>query len=261
MKKYLKIFLPILIATPLLSAYNRLPEVYSRSYKDYELVYQRHEYVGEDIYYYYDIQNSGDAFIEDIRIDDGGFYYNVASKDYYELFKNTVFGPGLTKNIAFKSNHYYLEKPEKPKSFAYAYLRDDTAIVLGTKAVNKASKGKDYYLYNIDLSIDNTNNKNDYAAIIELSYETGTYYIKIDQRDVFQFATTEELDLTQLNVNSVSVVSSVRSRNGSTLYSNMMALLLMIIFFGILPIGIFSAIFFPKLARRRRARLREGKGS
>ena len=261
MKKYYKIFLSLLITLPFISASKRLPEVYSRSYKDYVLVYQRYEYVGDEVYYFYKIHNTADGYISSIEIDDGGFYNSVDADEYFDLFKNAVFGPDFNQEITFKSKSYYLDKPEKPRSYAYAYLKDNAATISGSKMVSQYSVGKDYYLYNIDLSIDNTNQKYDYAAIVKLNYEAETYYIKIDQRGAFQFATTEELDLAKLVVNDVNIVSSERSRNDPAIYASMMGLLLMIIFFGIVPIGIFSAIFFPKLARRRRARLREAKGS
>ena len=250
-KRFLKL-LNILSTLPLLMGAS-LPCVYARDYKDYELTYLGDLYFGEDICYTYNLKNTGNGYISSIALTNGDFYDNVTAEDYYgKLFNNTCFNLDFDGEINFIDD-YQISKPEKPASSCSAYFDfADTLTISGTNDVRFIKKVNDTYLYGVDLSITGVREgKFNYGAILELTYDSAKYSIVVNDRSLIQFTTTEELDLTKLNVDKVTAIKSTDNADPEAVTFVIVALIVMYL---VVPAGIFCAIFFPVRARRRRRR-------
>ena len=244
--------LTILSTLPLLMGAS-LPCVYARDYNDYELTYLGDLYFGEDICYTYNLKNTGNGYISSIALTNGDFYDKVTAEDYYgKLFNNTCFNLDFDGEINFIDD-YQISKPEKPVSSCSAYFDfADTLTISGTNDVRFIKKVNDTYLYGVDLSITGVREgKFNYGAILELTYDSAKYSIVVNDRSLIQFTTTEELDLTKLNVDKVIAIKSTDNADPEAVTFVIVALIVMYL---VVPAGIFCAIFFPVRARRRRRR-------
>lgn len=251
MSKFRKLLI-VLPTLPLLMG-AVLPQVYARSYSDYELIYRGDTYFGEDICYTYNLKNTGKGYISDITLTNGDFYYKVKAEDYYgKLFNDVCFALDFDDEINFIDD-YQINKPEKPISSCNAYADfADTLTISGTKEVRFLNKINDTYLYGVDLSITgNREDKFNYGVILELTYDSAKYNIVINDRSLIQFTTSEELDLTKLSVNKAT---AIRSSNNADPEAATFVLVAIIVCYIVLPATIFCAIFFSVRARRRRRR-------
>ena len=253
MNKNTRFICSIMMTLPFLISATYKSIVYSRSYKDFELTYQRTDVVGdEEYYYYYTLKNKGDGYISQTSLEIG---HAVYSKDYFSPFNNCVFSPKEEYEIAFKDDDYVL-KPEKLKTYAYAYANFETDLTVGgSKVITFVHSGEDYYLYNIDITLDGErSSKYNYGIILEVTYEASTYYLKIDDMDGFSISASEELDLNKLNVVDIKIIKSTTHYDEDWV-SNMIFGIIEISFIAMyVGAGIFCAIFFPARARRRRRR-------
>lgn len=250
MKKNFKKALMILPVLPMLMGVS-LSEVYARSYKDYVLTYQREDYVDSDAYYTFKLKNTGKGYISYVYIDD--ITYRSKASDYYgDLFEGVCFSLDFEGDICFRSSNA-INEPLKIKSEAYAYTDfDEEATISGTKNVTFANRIEKYYIYDIDLTIENIKNtNNNYGVIIELTYEDTNYCVMINNRPKMQLSTTSELDLSKLVINKAVVVQSTSLEDPALMVVVICAIVILYIF---VPAVIFCAIFFPIRARRRRRR-------
>ena len=252
MKKSFIRALPLLLMVPNLMAASSISTVNSEKYTDYALTYQRVDIVDDDYYYYFDLNNTGDGYIEYLSFTESFYSDYVYASEYYAPFNNAVFGPGVHKNISFRSSTK-IDNVDSPKSKSWGYANFATEIqVGGSKEVTFVNKGLNYYLYNIDMSLNGEKEKNKiYGVILEAEYNGSKYYIRINDAELYNFSTEEEIDLTKLVVNDIKVIKSVE--HDSDYYIGLIIdIVTIVVFLVLIPFGIFAAIFFPAMARKRR---------
>ena len=263
MKKITRRFLTLLPLLPLVMANSPLPEVFSESYKDFKLTFVSEEETSDGRFQQrFTLENTGKGYIDRIYLDDVysldfyGSYMNYS--DPYPPFYSSVFEPGYSGEIIMTSSSKMPDfRKVTPKAEGYSDIVKDLPVE-GTKEITAVSGNSDYY-YQIDLGLKIPDTYYEYGAILKLDYKGVTCYIEVSESRNYQFQTTEELELDKLTVLDVIGIKSepyLTHQLGGCVggFSNFlkMALIVFAIFFLIISFGVFSAIFFPAMARRRR---------
>lgn len=256
MKTIFKKSLILLATIPFIMGSSTLKVVHERLYKDSEATFLREEVIGDYAYYYFDLFNKGDGFISYVYFSDDDSSKNVQLDDYFYLFDNALLGPNMHQEVAFKKD-YLLDKPEKVRSTTYGYNDiDDKLQVNGSKSITFSSSGADYFSYTIDINLQGERVSNyRYGVVAQLTYESSTYYVKINESSAFTFSTKEKLDLTKLTLGNIAVIKSTPNRSVDETLNIYLGIVL-IFFFIVVPLTVFLAIFIPARLRRKRRKMR-----
>ena len=257
-KNYLKI-LPLILTFPTLMANAPAPQVFRKEYKDYQLTYVSYVQNGEYFDYTYHLKNTGKGYISYLRLEyeTRETYYGVS---YYaesrNIFRDSVIEPGFDQDIVMTS---WKEIPDvkrlKAECEGFA-LFDESVAITGTKAISlyNYSVDGDYASYKIDLGLEYNDSNYNYGAILKLNYNDSIYYVKVDERGGYIIETTEKLDLEKLTLLDVTVVKSRPYMYGVMDGFLIVAIVFLVCFGIVVSAGIFCAIFFPAMKRRKRAR-------
>lgn len=261
-QRKLLIIIPLL---PLLMGNSPAPQIRDDEYKDFEVTYLSEEtYYGYN-FYHFNIDNTGNGYIESIYLNNeieagSSFYASLDSDDVCQPFYNGLVEPGFNREVVFVTKN---QMPESKKVTATAYAYSSVAeevTISGTNAITYLVESSDiknnYYNYQIDCSFSNMNDDYYYAAAIKFNYDGKTYCVKSNNTKKMVVTSSKELDL---NLLSVSEVVALKSEKNYRYIDNInfddvwRAIGLFFLIFGLLlSFGIFSAIFFPAMARRKR---------
>ena len=255
-KNYLKL-LPLILTFPTLMANASAPQVFRKEYKDYQLTYVSYVQNGEYFDYTYHLKNTGKGYISYLRLEyeTRETYYGVS---YYaesrNIFRDSVIEPGFDQDIVMTS---WKEIPDvkrlKAECEGFA-LFDESVVVSGTKAVTLKNKYSDAFYYVVDLALEYNDSNYNYGAILKLNYNDNIYYVKVDERGGYIIETSEKLDLEKLTLLDVTVVKSRPYMYGVMDGFLIVAIVFLVCFGIVVSAGIFCAIFFPAMKRRKRAR-------
>ena len=262
-KNYLKL-LPLFLTFPMLMANAPAPDIRPEGYKDFSISYaNKKEYDGEEFYYYsFNFVNKGSGYIETINIANNKDYSDANYLSLYirnffsdSLFLDTLLPPNFEGEVKGGSKRS-VDDIGKIKATVYAYDNFANEVTVnGTKQVKYKSMYDGNYVYTIDLSFDGRDRERyDYGAVVKLAYEEKEYYVSVSSFREFSFETTESLDLSKLVINEIIPTRSETYGYGTGRVIAIIVIVVLVGFALLVSMGIFSAIFFPIMRRRRRAR-------
>ena len=253
---------------PMLMANAPAPRAYPKEYKDFEVSIVKEESNSSTDYpyaYTYHIKNTGVGYIDSVSItnthkDKDGYYIHYAylqNENFNPVFVNAVIEPQAEINVSSPRNKKIDDITDiKWTGQAYFDFADDV-LVSGTLAVSK-DRGKNAYAVDMSLSGGNKD-KYEYGAILKLIYDGNEHFVQVNKFDDFTIVTSEELDLTKLTeVKVMEVTRSIvygygcSSNAWNTL--KVVAIALFICFLFVVSCGIFCAIFFPIMRKKKRER-------
>lgn len=260
--KKLVILLPVL---PMLMANAPAPAPRPNKYEDYVISVSDVQKHPEDASYYrysYDIKNTGEGYITDVSV-----YLRISNNvDEYDFLNNESFDTIFYDSLIIPHQEivavgtYGLSEPsiDNYKAvtysvFAYTNFADDVTVS-GDYSLTKASYGTN--IYQVNISLEGTN-KNDfyYGVIFKITYDGADHYIHSDEMDKFDIRVTEDFDLTKLtNIEVFKVTKTDAYHNHLGEVLSGIAITFLVCFVLLISMGIFSAIFFPIMKRKRRAR-------
>ena len=214
--------------------------------------------------YTYHIKNTGVGYISGIYVssnqkDSDGYYKNYASfyRDTIDpLFKDAV----IPANSEVDIDYSFSEKINNTADIRYtghAYFDFAYDVeISGTLAVSKKSS---WNAYTVDMTLSGgDNDKYNYGAILKLTYDGNEHYVHVDKYQSFAFATAEDFSLSKLTkVEAIKITRSVSYGYGChNVYNALKAFAIFIFFCFIFLVccGIFCAIFFPIMKKKRRER-------
>ena len=268
MKKNHFRLLPIFLSFPFLMANAPAPQVFSETYKDFNLSFISEEKISDNEYrQHFTLENTGKGYISRIYIDDlySASYYG-SHMDYeskpYRPFTSGVYEPGYNNEIVLTSTSKMPDfRKVTAKAEGFSTFVNDLPVQ-GTKEITMISGGSSdsYYYYKIDLDLKLPDTHYNYGAILKLDYKDTVCYIEVSEGRGYRFETTEELELDKLTVLDVIGIKSepylTHQLGCGGDFSGILAIVItvFVVFAILLSFGIFAAIFFPAMARRRRRR-------
>lgn len=260
--KKLVILLPVL---PMLMANAPAPTPRPSEYEDYTISVSDVQKHSEDVIYYrytYDIKNTGEGYITDIyanlrRSDNSYDYDNLEGISFDSIFYDSLIIPhqeitaiGKSRLSESSINNY---KEVHYNARAYINFADDVTVT-GDYELTKVSYANNTYKVNISLE---GTKKNDfyYGVIFEITYDEQVRYIHSDEMRGFDIKVAESFDftkLTNIEVFKVTKTGAYHSNIGEILTG--IAIVFFVCFILMISMGIFAAIFFPIMKKKRRAR-------
>ena len=260
--KKLVILLPVL---PMLMANAPAPTPRPSEYEDYTISVSDVQKHSEDVIYYrysYDVKNTGEGYISDISVNftsNDGTYHNdyLQNESFDAVFYDSLIIPHqeITALGRYRLSEPSVDNYKKISYSAYAYsnFADDVTIT-GNYALEKASYGSNTYKVNISLE---GTKKNDfyYGVIFKITYDGKERYVHSDEMQGFDIKVTNDFDytkLTNIEVVKVTKTDAYHSHVGEVLTG--IAIVFFVCFILMISMGIFSAIFFPIMKKKRRAR-------
>ena len=260
--RHLLSIIPIL---PLLMAVSTA-EIDNGDYQSFELTFIKEESLHGYNFYSFNLKNVGDGYIDYFYIqnnpNESSFNATLENDEIYPPFLYGVIEPGFDKNVVFVTKNTIPSSHNVVgKAYAYSTIAEEVSFS-GSKEVSYSlelsDKASSLYAYNIDVSFSGLSSDYDYSAAIKLTYEGETYCVKCnDIRNDFYITANTELNLSNLTIDEVVPLKSKQRYYYDGLFINLGdALRTFLIFFIILGLfisfGIFAAIFFPAMARRKR---------
>ncbi len=266
--------LPLIIVLPTLMGNAPAPQVFTQTYKDYQLTYLNVEQDGEYYLYHYNLKNIGNGYISSLYIKEEskddyfvGSLFSGGNYRVYPFFGDGLFQPGFDDEIVFRSLKE-ANNINKVSVDCVGYNTFDPDVTIsGTQQLSLYRKEDQsinlrcYYKLDVSLEYQNDSDWN-YGVVANINYDGNTYYIKIDARGGFIVETSQELDLTKLTINDLTVIKSHSygyGCRGNAQKIMIIFLVIVFIFALMISFGIFAAIFFPAMARRRRRRRQAAK--
>ena len=261
-QRKLLVIIPLL---PLLMANSPAPQIRDEEYKDFEVTYLSEEsYYGYN-FYHFNLNNTGNGYIENVYLNSEpdastNFYGAVESDEVCQPFYNGLIEPGFNREVIVVSKNQLPEsKKVASQGYAYSTIAEEVTFT-GTNAITYLVEVSDikngYYYYQIDCSLSNLNDEYYYACAIKLNYKGVTYCVKSNDTKNITISASSELDLSQLSVSEVVALKSTKTYYYTEFLNfddALKAIGLFLLIFGLLlSFGIFSAIFFPAMARRKR---------
>ena len=266
MKKHTRNLLIIIPLLPLLMANSPAPQ--REEYNDLEITYKSVETLHGYNFYHFDLKNTGEGYVDnfDVRNKQGDtpFYADSINEEICPPFYNVYIEPGFDKEIILVTKNTVPESKEI-QAYSYYYF----VVAEGIKfngamhvaySMSRSEESSNYFVYTIQAYYDGTIEKQyDYNAAIYLTYKGEQICVKSNNVENLSFTTNERLDLSELIVDDIVML---RSTNEYRYYDSdfdiggaLQTVLVFLLVFGLLlSFGIFSAIFFPALARKRRQR-------
>ena len=265
MKQRARKLLAILPLLPLLMANSPAPR--QEEYKDLEVTYVREESLYSYNFYHFNIKNTGVGYVDNL------YLYNKNGSDYFSAyvedgeilppFNNILIEPGFDKEIVVATKNTIPESKEV-QTECYSYYIDAEGVTFdGEKTVSYVSDASNvssnHHVYKIRAFYDGdlTGNYN-YRAVLKFVYDGASGCIVLEDIENLLFSTNEQIDLTKLTVTDVVMVRDTERHNyyngiGINLENALRGFLIFLLVFGLLlSFGIFAAIFFPAMARRKR---------
>lgn len=267
MKTHTRKLLIIIPLLPLLMGNSPAPQ--REEYDGLEVTYLSEESLHNYNFYHFNIKNTGDGFVDYLNFTnengDESFYAGIEGSEICPPFNQGLIEPGFDKEVIVATKNTIPES-KKVLARAYSYMVLDTNITYSgsmhvSYSIGRSNAANKLYCYNIQAirsgALDNEFN---YECAANVTYKGVDYYITVN--DDLYFTTYEQLDLEQLTVNKVVMLkSSVKyyyNYGGIDFSGALKALLIfLLLFFLIVGFGIFSAIFFPAMARKRRRKALE----
>lgn len=264
MKKHARRLLIILPFLPLLMANSPAPQ--RKEYRDLEVTYLSVETFYSYNFYHFNVKNAGEYYADYFTIEnksgDKGFYAYVENDEICPPFNYLVLEPGFEKEIVVATKNTIPESHEVQVICYNYYLPVDNITYTfsneATYSVSGSSPANNEYIYELDAKYNGDPGEEfSYLAVINLTYDGVSLTVRSDNINKPSFRTSESIDLEKLTINDVKMVRYNEEYN----YPNYFAgcqdfinafLLFLLIFFILLSFGIFAAIFFPAMARRRR---------
>ena len=270
--RYLKL-LPLIIALPTLMGNAPVPQVFTNTYKDYQLTYLNVEQSGDYYYYHYNLKNTGSGYISHLSLskeyEEYYFFATISTINQgghygvYPFFDKGLYQPGFDDEIMMLSTRLITDIDKVSVSCEGYSVIDSDVYIAGTRNLslrNHRNEGDhSVYFYELDIKLvyDDPNRDWNFGVVADLTYDGNNYYIKIDERGDYIIESSQELDLSKLTINNLTVIKShsydYGCRGGMEKLATIL-LIIVILFFVMISVGIFSAIFFPAMARRRRRR-------
>ena len=260
--KKLVILLPVL---PMLMANAPAPTPRPSEYMDYTISVSDVQKHSEDVIYYrysYDIKNTGEGYITDIdvnlrRSDNSYDYDNLEGISFDSIFYDSLIIPHQEITAIGKSrlSEPSINKYKEVHYKARAYINfADNVTVTGDYELTKVNHSINTYKVNISLE---GTKKNDfyYGVIFKITYDEQVRYVHSDEMQGFDIRVNDLFDytkLTNIEVFKVTKTDAYHSHMGEVLTG--IAIVFIVCFFLMISMGIFSAIFFPIMKKKRRAR-------
>lgn len=264
MKKHTRRLLIILPFLPLLMANSPAPQ--RKEYRDLEVTYLSVETFYSYNFYHFNVKNAGDCYVDYFYIEnkpnDKSFYVSIDNDEINPPFNYLVLEPGFEKELVVATKNKIPESHEvQASSYSYYLPVDNITYTFSnevTYSVNDSDVANNQYIYKLDAKYNgDPGDEFNYVSIINLTYVGVSFAVRCDSINKVYFQTSESIDLEKLTINDVKMVRYNEEYN----YPNYFAgcqdfinafLLFLLIFFILLSFGIFAAIFFPAMARRRR---------
>ena len=264
MKNNLKKLVLLLPVLPMLMANAPAPTPHPTTYEDFVVSISDVQKYTEDVVYYrylYDIKNTGEGYICDISAhftSNNGTYQNdyLQNESFDEVFYDSLIIPHQEITAL---GRYRLSEPSvdnyKNISYnatAYSNFADDVTVT-GDYELTKLSYNN---TYKVNITLEGTK-KNDfyYGVIFKITYDGKERYVHSDEMQGFDIKVTNDFDytkLTNIEVFKVTKTDAYHSHMGEVLTG--IAIVFIVCFFLMISMGIFSAIFFPIMRKKRRAR-------
>ncbi len=264
MKNNLKKIVLLLPVLPMLMANAPAPTPRPSKYEDYTISVNNVQKYTEDVIYYrytYDIKNTGEGYISDISVNftsNNNTYHNdyLQNVSFDAVFHDPLIIPHQEITALgncrlpepsvdnYKNISYY--------ATAYSTFADDVTVTgdyeLTTLSYNNA--------YKVNISLEGTK-KNDfyYGVIFRITYDGEDHYVHSDEMQGFDIRVNDHFDytkLTNIEVVKVTKTDAYHSHVGEVLTG--IAIVFFVCFILVISMGIFSAIFFPIMRKKRRAR-------
>ena len=261
MKTHTRKLLTIIPLLPLLMANSPAPR--EQEYTDLEVTYLSEESLHGYNFYHFNLKNTGTGFLNSVNFtsekSEKYFYADTYNSDIWEPFNNCYFEPGFDREIVVATRNTI---PASKKVVASSYSRGVLAeeITYGgsmhvSYSLSRSDVSNDIYYYTIQAEKGGKAENYYYYTAAYVTYKGINYCIDVDD---LTFTTNEKLDLEQFTLNKIVAIKNeyIRRNSDSWDYAGFLQslLLFLLIFFVLLSFGIFSAIFFPAMARRRRRR-------
>ena len=268
MKQRTRKLLVILPLLPFLMANSPAPR--QEDYKDLEVTYVSEESLYTYNFYRFNVKNTGNGYLNYIYLNnqDGDNYFGayIENNEILPPFDNVLIEPGFDRVVIVATKNK-LPDSKIVKAECSSYFIDAENVAFnGDKKVsyvsNASSVSNHYHVYTIQAFYSGETSGNyNYRAVLKFTYDGVSGCVLLDNIDNLRFTTNEQLDLTKLTVEDVLMVRDTERYNyynngfGENLGNAFAVLLIFLLVFGLLlSFGIFSAIFFPAMARRRRQR-------
>ena len=268
MKKNRLKLLTIFLTFPFLMANAPAPQVFAETYKDYALTFVSEDVTSDGKYQqHFILENKGKGYISRIYLEDlySQEFYGSYMQDFYPYppFMGRIFELGYNGEIVLTSSSKMPDfRKVNSKAEGYSQFVKDLPVE-GTKEITlySESSADNHYYYKIDLGLKVPDTHYEYGAVVKIDYKDTVCYIQVSEGRGYRFETNEKLELDKLTVLEVIGIKSepyASHQLGGCMANAFEVMKLAIIFFVVfsvlLSFGIFSAIFFPAMARRRRRR-------
>lgn len=264
MKNNLKKIVLLLPVLPMLMANAPAPTPRPSEYEDYTISVSDVQKHTEDVIYYrysYDVKNTGEGYISDIyvnlrRSDNSYDYDNLEGISFDSIFYDSLIIPHQEITAIGKSR---LSEPSIDNykevhytASAYIDFADDVTVTgdyeLTTLSYDNA--------YKVNISLEGTK-KGDYyyGVIFKITYDGEDHYVHSDEMRGFDIRVNNHFDytkLTNIEVVKVTKTDAYHSHVGEVLTG--IAIVFFVCFILVISMGIFAAIFFPIMQKKRRAR-------
>ena len=248
------------------------PTAHPKNYSDFEVSIINEEKVVTvevaTIYttynYTYHIKNKGVGYISSVSVfskttDSNGYRTNYAfiyEETIDPLFPDVVIPANSEIDVACSRGEKIGDLTDFDYSgHAYFDFADDVTVS-GTYTISKCQNWSGYSV-DMELSGGDTD-KYDYGAILKLTYDGNEHYVHVDQYQQFSFSVKEGFEKSKLTkVEVLKVTRSVSYSYGCRNAWNTLkiaAIVLFICFLFVASCGIFCAILFPIMKKKKRER-------
>ena len=270
MKKNLLRILPIFLALPFLMAMYNGPRFYEHNIDDYDLTYVSHEQIGDEYIYTCNFKNNrSTAYISSINLsgtlEEEKYELTLCENGFSSIFRNynCVVPPQYEGTVRLSSTKEIsdlskLEKDGRGFSLSDSSVEKEFIYISNIESITLESINQDksnpFYYYNIKF---NKNVDNIYSCgVFEINYNGETAHLLLDSsKEGYHFSTSEELDLTKLAVESITLVKTYRAFSINTERLGELTAIYVAIMV-VIHVGVFCAIFFPvrhMLRKKRKA--------
>ena len=243
------------------------PYFHVPNYDSYDVTYVSHEKVEGDYIYTLNIKhNSGYHYIYSLELN-GTIEeekYSVKSDKFSDTFCDSLIGPFGETTIKMTSKKEIPDVSKLSKSGdAYSIIDESikkhyftTDVVESISLVTNTNdeSNPDYNLYNYKINFKEGTNTNFACGLFKFTYDDEPIYLMIENYSSgYHIFTYEELDLTKLKVESITLIEQHRAfspTNEGILTVSLIVLAVVLLIHGVLFCAIFFFVRF--LIRRNR---------
>ena len=243
------------------------PYFHVTNYDSYDVTYVSHEKVEDDYVYTLNIKhNSGYHYIYSLELN-GTIEeekYSIKSDKFSDTFCDSLIGPFGETVVKMTSKKEIPDVSKLSKSGdAYSIIDESiekhyftTDVVKSISLVTNTNdeSNPDYNLYNYKINFKEGTNTNFACGLFEFTYDDEPIYLMIENYSSgYHIFTYEELDLTELKVESITLIEQHRAffpTNEGILTVSLIVLAVVLLIHGVLFCAIFFFVRF--LIRRNR---------